>query len=708
MQLRWMVTALTLCGLSLMVTSGCRGSQEAEAAPPAVQVPSTEPAVDPAELEHEAWLATLEEKLRDGFGELYESYLGAKLAPSALRYLLLDEAPMVSLRRAQFLAQLYDDRDYQMIFVRGVRLHERTEAVLEVLSRAYEHALDPDTYLRPELFEAVQRQRELGHAYRLRPRPELSGADVTALLGLAGELIYEDLEDPTAAVLDLLFEAPEHEGRFADLRRAHVERMRMERVSRGSAAIAEALLTDAVLAYAFDQRHFNVSNVMGDLSESEQHALIATRMRGTFDELAEASDREAATAVLDALPPHHPQYPLLVAERARYQAIVDAGGWEEVRPQALRRGSSGTRVRELQRRLQIEGYYHDEITDRFTAATEQALRDYQETHQMNITGETNREFWSSLNISAEQRLAQIELTMQRWRESQIGDQEYYILVNIPDFHTEVWNQGRRDMRFRTVVGNTQRRCDRRTNQMRYVNATPVQSSVMTYMVLNPYWNIPVRILEEALLPSLLEDDDYFARQGIERVEVGESSRVRQAPGPHNPLGRIKFMFPNPHNTYLHDTSRPQYFQYPIRAFSFGCMRVDDPLDFMQYLLEQDEQWDEARVNRIFESGVETSIRLSQGVPIFVEYYVVRVDDEGRANFLADIYRLDRDRMNPPDAASLRCTPDAPDEHRLVLGPEGRAMLRDREGNLIDPAELEAQRARDERASDPITAGDYGP
>jgi murein L,D-transpeptidase YcbB/YkuD len=224
---------------------------------------------------------------------------------------------------------------------------------------------------------------------------------------------------------------------------------------------------------------------------------------------------------------------------------------------------------------------------------------------------------------------------------------------------------------------------------------------MSYVVLNPYWNIPSRILEEELLPSLVNREDYFERQGIEVVEVNGSRRVRQRPGPQNPLGRVKFMFPNPHDTYLHDTSRPQYFQYPIRAFSHGCMRVQEPLNFLELLLRNDDQWDPARVEQIFASEQETSIRLRTPVPVHVEYYVVRVDDEGRANFAADIYRYDRERISPSSPDQLRCTPAARPDHRLVLGADGRPMLRDNAGNLIDPASLQGG------SGDPTT-GDFGP
>ncbi|MBU6159861.1 MAG: L,D-transpeptidase family protein, partial [Myxococcales bacterium] len=341
----------------------------------------------------------------------------------------------------------------------------------------------------------------------------------------------------------------------------------------------------------------------------------------------------------------------------------------------------------------------------FDQALKDAVELYERTHQMEVDGETDRTFWASLNIPADERLAQIELTMQRWRESRIGEDPYYILVNIPDFHAEVWRNGVRDMRFRIVVGNTQRVCDPRTERMRYANATPLQSAYMTHIVLNPYWNVPRRILEEELIPNLLEDGNYFEENGIEQSEDGT---VRLRPGPSNPLGRVKFIFPNPHATYLHDTNRRNYFQFPVRAFSHGCMRVHEPENLMEYLLTQDGQYNERDIERSFERGREDGRSLTTPVPVHVEYYVVRIDDEGYVNFNSDIYKYDRDRLRPEEARNERCEPEARPGLRLVLSEDGRPMVQDAEGNLIDPSATNVEEVIPASDGAGPAAGDYGP
>lgn len=639
------------------------------------------------------------------FAGAYAAYLDAQLAPSAMRYLLLDAERPVRVRRPEFLATLYEARQWQPVFLDGNGPNWRTSVLLQQLEGARAHAMDPAPYLPDTLRTDIEDARQLAGALRVQLTPTLTTAESAALLALLDDPTISAAADPAMAALARALDEEAGAEPFASVRRVHAQRVQVEQLGRGVVALAEAQLADALLAWAFDMRLFNVGSLT-NLTESEQHQRIADNMRATFEAWATATTPEAAQQVLDALQPAQPQYGLLMASRARYAQIVADGGWQEVRPTSLRRGSSGERVRELKRRLQIEGYYDGEIDDRFDAALEAAVRVYQETHQLEVNGESSRPFWNSLNISAQERLAQIELTMQRWRESRIGDDPYYVFVNIPDFHTEVWRDGVRQTRFRIVVGNTQRECDRRTGQWRYPNATPIQSAMMSFLVLNPYWNLPTRIVQEEVLPALIRNPNYFEENGMEQVDLGSGMRVRQRPGPRNPLGRVKFMFPNPHDTYLHDTSRPQYFQYPIRAFSHGCMRVQNPLDFLELLLTNDGQWDERQINRVLGTDVETTIRFREPVPVHIEYYVVRVDDEGRTHFLADIYRLDRDRMNPPDSSTLRCdAPPAP-THRLVLGQDGRPMVRDAEGNLLAPEEVNAaQRARD--ANDPA-AGDLGP
>ena len=651
-------------------------------------------------------VAELRERLHTEFPTQYAQWLAASVTPEAIGTLLLmDDAP-VNIQRAGLLYTLYAGREFAPVFVDGQGgLTHRVQPVIATILDADTHALPVPQFYTPTLAQALSAYEEFGAVMSDVGPLMLTRADLNAIDDLLSSERIASAADPVDAMMRALFEGEPSQSPLPELATSHAARVRAARALAGASAVTEALLMDRVLDYAFAQRHFNLFTFDEEPSEEEGQRIVAERLTATFQALADASDATAAQTVLDALPPTLPQYALLMPAAARYREIVAQGGWNEIDGLTLRRGNRHVKVAALKERLQMEGYYTGPIDETFDQALKDAVELYERTHQMEVDGETDRTFWASLNIPAEERLAQVEITMQRWRESRIGDDPYYILVNIPDFHAEVWRNGVRDMRFRIVVGNTQRVCDPRARRMRYANATPLQSAYMTYLVLNPYWNVPRRILEEELIPNLLEDGNYFEENGIEQ---GEDGTVRLRPGPSNPLGKVKFIFPNPHATYLHDTNRRNYFQFPVRAFSHGCMRVHEPENLMEYLLTQDGQYDERAIERTFEHGREEPRYLTTPVPVHVEYYVVRVDDDGYVNFNSDIYKYDRDRLRPEEARNERCEPDARPGMRLVLSEDGRPMVQDAEGNLIDPSATDVEEVIPAADAAGPAAGDYGP
>ena len=666
------------------LTVGACASETPETQSPQSAEEAVEAPADPAR-----WLEDAEGELAGHFGEVYDRYLATHLADQPLRTVLLGDDEPHPIQRRRFLAHLYTPREFEPALTTARGLTPTGERLVELLAGIEVHALDVADYLRPELADALSTQAQLAHALEASPLAVPTDDELDTLIDAIEDAAAETTTDAAVATIALALDAETAEASIVpELWRVHQQRLDLERATWGNGALIEAILMDGYLAYAFDQRNFNTVMLDEDLSDEERHQLIADRTQATFQALIDATDPDEVTAQFEALAPSHPQYDMLLAERARYVEIVANGGWETIEPRHLERGSNGTTVTELQHRLAAEGYFDGEPDGVVGGEMVDAIRAYQQTHQMDVTGETSRGFWNSINVPAETRLAQIELTMQRWRESRIGDDDYFVFVNIPDFHAEVWRDGNRDMRFSIVVGNTTQECDERTERLRYANATPIQSADMTYVVLNPTWNVPRRIVEEELLPNLLENPLHFEENGFERIVTDSGFElVRQLPGPENPLGTVKFMFPNPHSTYMHDTSRPQYFQYPVRAFSHGCMRVSEPQALLEYILTTDGQWDERRIERIYEEAEEHSITLNESIPVHVEYYVVRVDDEGRANFLADIYRYDRDRLNPPNPRSLRCTPET-ETHRLVLGEGHQVLVEDDEGNAYTQEQWE--------------------
>jgi murein L,D-transpeptidase YcbB/YkuD len=302
----------------------------------------------------------------------------------------------------------------------------------------------------------------------------------------------------------------------------------------------------------------------------------------------------------------------------------------------------------------------------------EAARSYQETHQFRPDGEPTPGFWRSLNVPVTRRIEQIELAIQRWRESHYQGERTFIMVNIPDFYAEVFRDGERVMRFRVVVGNNNRTCDEETEKWVYPNATPIQMAELDHVIVNPYWYVPQRIISEELEPKVENDPDYLEKNNYEKVMIGGKETIRQMPGDDNALGRVKFIFPNQHNTYMHDTPSKKYFDYPVRAFSHGCMRVQDPFDLARHLLENDPNGKKYDFDELLDKERQKYIELDEKFPVFSEYYTVRVDDQGRPHFLADIYRYDRARLadDPEELEKIESCrrrrrqpePDAVEEH----------------------------------------------
>lgn len=634
------------------------------------------------------------EALRSSWTELAVERQRSAVDANTLEGYFHHERPGFGLTFRRHLRDFYASRDFRPVFTTADGLPNfRGRAVVEALTSAEEHALNERKYARPTLLHRIRLQGELLAAWRQLPvpRPDSDGWATLDELVAADEL--DGSGNRVAAVLDRVLPQRSdslESSPLPELSAAWLDRLRIARAIAGNRAAVELQLADAWADWAYDMHDFNYVAVNPDAEDDEQRDIIRDQMRASLNEMAAATDMTGARAVVDDRIPPFVQYERLQGARRRYLEIVQAGGWQEVNPTSLSRGSHGAVVEELKARLAAEGFFEGEMNDRYDADLEEAVRNYQETHQMEVTGRTSREFWSSLNVPAEQRLAQIELTMQRWRESRIGESEYYFHVNIPDFHAELWRNGVMERRFRIVVGNTHQMC--RNGRMQYVNATPIQSAEMSYVILNPYWNVPSRIMREELLPAAVENPNFFAENGYEYITLENGATlVRQMPGENNALGAVKFMFPNEHDTYMHDTPRRQFFNYPVRAFSHGCMRVQDPLGLLEHVLRNDNQWDPNQIERLRESGRESRLNLREPIPVHIEYFVVRVDEDERVHFNADIYRLDRARLDPEyvreEPCDLQSSNRAP-EFRLAN--DGRILTRNEEGELVDAREAQQE------------------
>ena len=223
---------------------------------------------------------------------------------------------------------------------------------------------------------------------------------------------------------------------------------------------------------------------------------------------------------------------------------------------------------------------------------------------------------------AAQRIA-VNMERWRWLPGDLGSR--YVMVNIPAFRLDVVEGGKSVLAMNVVAGKK-------------ASPTPVLSDRMKYVVFSPYWNIPSDIAQKEIAPKLERDPGYLERNNIEVDE--ESGRYRQRPGKGNSLGLVKFVFPNHYNVYLHDTPAHALFDRIERDFSHGCVRVERPLDLVKYVLRDQPEWTEEKIDAAMHAGVERSVNLKEPLPIYLAYFTAW-EEEGVLKTVPDVYGYDR-------------------------------------------------------------------
>lgn len=414
----------------------------------------------------------------------------------------------------------------------------------------------------------------------------------------------------------------------------------------GNLAELDLLLTDAYLLLAC---HFSGGCVNPVMIESEWH--VRREKLDVVQVLEDAVKENLIKESLRGLAPREDAYAVLRQEFGRYRTIVANGGWPEV-PEGvfLKKGLQHQDVPVLRRRLAISGDLPGEKNGGkgFDEELEQAVVGFQERHGLKADGVVGPLTRKALNVTAAARTDQILVNLERLRWLAGGLGENYIYVNIADYTLEVMEKGRPALSMKVVVGKP-------------YWYTPVFSAKMTYLIVNPAWNIPESIVYEEILPKVNKDPGYLSRQKItvlsgwgentaavdpaaidwHRLPVkGMPYRFRQEPGPLNPLGKIKFMFPNRFNVYLHDTPARGLFEKGVRTFSHGCIRLEKPFELAQHLLQDNPESGQVDFNDAVPAGEERLIKLARPIDVHIVYLTAWSDGEGRLHFRDDIYGRD--------------------------------------------------------------------
>jgi len=354
-----------------------------------------------------------------------------------------------------------------------------------------------------------------------------------------------------------------------------------------------------------------------------------------------------ASKFMQVLPPQTPAYQRLLKEKTRMERIVGRGGWGKVvQARKLRPGTSGPAVETLRKRLAAMGYGRNSGARNYDQSLINAVALFQTDAGLNADGIAGSTTLAAINTSATARLMQVVIGLERlrWLNKPLGKR--HIIVNEAAFSASVVDNGKTTFETRVVVG--------RPGRWR----TPEFEKKMTHMIINPSWYVPPSIAGKEYLPLLKKNPNALARQDMEMTDASGKEvnphavnfsgytkdnfpfNLRQKPSGGNALGKVKFLFPNRHAIYLHDTPSKSLFVRDIRAFSHGCVRVQKPFELAYTLLSKQSAQPKKLFNDVLTTGEETRVNLKTPVPIYLVYRTAWVSADGRPHYRADSYKVD--------------------------------------------------------------------
>lgn len=410
-------------------------------------------------------------------------------------------------------------------------------------------------------------------------------------------------------------------------------------------AVRDVLASDAYLSLA--------GHLLGgklDPVSMESTWTAAGRQRDLVAHLREALSRGDVAGSLRELLPSQPRYQVLKAALKRYRQQQAEGAWPRLPTAAtLKPGQSAPWVAQLREGLQRRG---DLLAadvgqeQHYDQGLVEAVKRFQRRANLEPDGVVGPATLRELNRGPSERIDQLRVNLERWRwlPDDLGKQ--HLRVNIADYQLEVHLGTDVAVVHDVVVGRNQRQ-------------TPIFSSKMSYLVFNPWWETPAKLARLDLLPKFQARPELVAELGYQVLsldgKVLDASaidwrrysaqhfpfRLRQAPGKNNALGAVKFMFPNMHAVYLHDTPAKELFAKTRRDFSSGCIRVQNPIDLAEWLLQSRGDWPRSRIEAVLAMGRETTVTLAEKIPVHLLYWtVVADDDRDDVRFIEDIYSRD--------------------------------------------------------------------
>lgn len=407
----------------------------------------------------------------------------------------------------------------------------------------------------------------------------------------------------------------------------------------------DILLTDAYLMLGKHLYH----GVLSREDAPERWKIAAKKPLDMGKRLRQALWENTLYESLEQLSPSLQGYQALKKTLLRYIGIKEAGGWKRIESFTVDpREVEHYFLNDLKERLRAEGDLSAE--DDSAEGYQRAVMNFQQRHGIKADGKVGSETLSKLNISVEEKIAAIRLNMERWRWMPENMDGLYVSVNIPDFSLSVINDDMTVMNMRAILGKEER-------------PTTIFNAKMTYIVVNPYWRVPKTILREDIIPKVRKNIRYLKKERLRIFKYADESGqraispssinwknadadtfpyyIRQDAGGKNVLGRLKFIFPNPYDIYIHDTPDKHLFERPERIFSSGCIRIEEPIRLANYLLENDGN--DANIADLIARGKNKNVYLSKPVKVYINYWTAWEEEEaGTVHFRNDLYGYDRE------------------------------------------------------------------
>jgi len=425
------------------------------------------------------------------------------------------------------------------------------------------------------------------------------------------------------------------------------------------------LATETLLRAAYQLKFGKVNPATLDNDWNFSRALLADQTPTSFF-VAATSAKDIAVFIAERYP-RNMFYKSTVSALALYRDIEAAGGWPTVSAgETIHPGDSDPRVIELRQRLLITGQLAPEDNNGSADLDEtltEAIKRFQGQHELDVDGVVGKASIEAMNVPVARRVTQLRLALERMRWVHDDLRADMLVVNIAGFSLSLFRNDQVSWRTRVMVGKPYRK-------------TPIFRGDIEYLVFNPTWTVPPGILAKDKLPALKKEGPaYLQRTNMvvlthDGVEVDPNTIdwqaatprnfpyiLRQKPGPNNALGQVKFIFPNPHFVFLHDTPSKALFDRSERAFSSGCIRVEDPLELARLLLDDQDKWDSAAIDATLANAATKTVHLQDTFPVLIMYLTALGEPDGPTYFYKDIYDRDTSLLEALDSEIVIDLPD---------------------------------------------------